>query len=383
MPVSVPMATEQAPVEHVLEQAHHHELLLEDPQDLADRARRRRTPTTISDVPADEHLVVVALLAAQGVEGGPHEHRATGVAPRGRTPPSRVESRPSPASASVRPVSSTASCTPAALTTSSSTSCSSSRVCFSMAPLDSTSTASTTRGLSDTSWTERTVATSCGGPDHHRGVAGQARRAGGWCRPASARARRGSGRRRTAPAGSSVGAQRRRAPRGGRRRTGSPSRWGSDRRWCGAGPGTPRPRGWPCRCGPSPRRRSPRRACATWPGADRLGRLDVLGDDRPQDGGLAFVEHGNRRGRGSGAADAAGAAPGSMLPGQPAMVAAAGRVHARRRQARARECQRRRDGSVVEAEGGDERLLGDLDPPDVLHALLALLLLLEQLALAA
>jgi hypothetical protein len=33
-------------------------------------------------------------------------------------------------------------------------------------------------------------------------------------------------------------------------------------------------------------------------------------------------------------------------------------------------------------EGGDERLLGDLDAADVLHLLLALLLLLEQLALA-
>src|SRR5690606_10264097 len=35
-----------------------------------------------------------------------------------------------------------------------------------------------------------------------------------------------------------------------------------------------------------------------------------------------------------------------------------------------------------EAEGLDEGLLGDLDPPEALHALLALLLLLEELALA-
>src|SRR3954469_19348653 len=37
---------------------------------------------------------------------------------------------------------------------------------------------------------------------------------------------------------------------------------------------------------------------------------------------------------------------------------------------------------LLQAEGGDERLLGDLDPPDVLHLLLALLLLLEELPLA-
>src|SRR3712207_3978433 len=38
--------------------------------------------------------------------------------------------------------------------------------------------------------------------------------------------------------------------------------------------------------------------------------------------------------------------------------------------------------ALVDAEGGDERLLGDLDAPDVLHPLLARLLLLQQLALA-
>src|SRR5262245_59155502 len=39
-------------------------------------------------------------------------------------------------------------------------------------------------------------------------------------------------------------------------------------------------------------------------------------------------------------------------------------------------------GSVLEPEGLDEGLLGDVDPPDGPHALLAFLLLLEQLALA-
>src|SRR5690606_39426864 len=43
--------------------------------------------------------------------------------------------------------------------------------------------------------------------------------------------------------------------------------------------------------------------------------------------------------------------------------------------------QNREVGSVLEAEGGDEGLGGHLDAPEVLHALLALLLLLEELAL--
>src|SRR5438132_14411251 len=37
---------------------------------------------------------------------------------------------------------------------------------------------------------------------------------------------------------------------------------------------------------------------------------------------------------------------------------------------------------VAQAQGRDERLLRDLDPADALHALLAFLLLLQQLALA-
>src|SRR5580704_14276399 len=41
-----------------------------------------------------------------------------------------------------------------------------------------------------------------------------------------------------------------------------------------------------------------------------------------------------------------------------------------------------RPSVVAQAEGGDERFLGNFDPADVLHALLALLLLLQQLALA-
>ena len=45
--------------------------------------------------------------------------------------------------------------------------------------------------------------------------------------------------------------------------------------------------------------------------------------------------------------------------------------------------QARGHGLLVEAEGGDERLLGDLDAADLLHLLLAFLLALEQLALAA
>src|SRR3954471_13390962 len=39
-------------------------------------------------------------------------------------------------------------------------------------------------------------------------------------------------------------------------------------------------------------------------------------------------------------------------------------------------------GLLVEAEGGDEGFLGNFDAADLLHALLALLLALEQLALA-
>ena len=55
-----------------------------------------------------------------------------------------------------------------------------------------------------------------------------------------------------------------RAARGCRRRSGSPSRWGSGRRWCAAGGGSPPARGWPCRCAPwpttPPRRPTARRA---------------------------------------------------------------------------------------------------------------------------
>src|SRR2546422_864485 len=40
------------------------------------------------------------------------------------------------------------------------------------------------------------------------------------------------------------------------------------------------------------------------------------------------------------------------------------------------------EGLLVEPQRGDERLLGDLDAADALHAPLALLLALEQLALA-
>src|SRR6185437_12719637 len=41
-----------------------------------------------------------------------------------------------------------------------------------------------------------------------------------------------------------------------------------------------------------------------------------------------------------------------------------------------------RPGLLAQLEHGQEGLLGHLDPPDLLHPLLALLLLLEQLALA-
>ena len=53
--------------------------------------------------------------------------------------------------------------------------------------------------------------------------------------------------------------------RGGRRRSGSPSRWGRGRRRCGAGAGSPRSRGPPSRCGPSPTRRRPRRPARRGP----------------------------------------------------------------------------------------------------------------------
>src|SRR5215208_5889255 len=43
---------------------------------------------------------------------------------------------------------------------------------------------------------------------------------------------------------------------------------------------------------------------------------------------------------------------------------------------------RRASAAVAELEDGEERLLGHLDAPDLLHPPLALLLLLEQLALA-
>ena len=68
-------------------------------------------------------------------------------------------------------------------------------------------------------------------------------------------------------------------------------------------------------------------------------------------------------------------------PGREVAVVAARRaerdVHVH---AGARDSVRRRS-SVVQAERGDERLLGDLDAADLLHPLLAFLLALEQLAL--
>src|SRR5688572_14374601 len=57
-------------------------------------------------------------------------------------------------------------------------------------------------------------------------------------------------------------------------------------------------------------------------------------------------------------------------------------LSARRRSRRNQQIVGRADPSVIQAEGRDERLLGDFHAPDVLHALLALLLALDQLALA-
>ena len=117
-------------------------------------------------------------------------------------------------------------------------------------------------GPRPTNCTERMAADSWRGPDHHRRAVGEVGQEARGAARASARCRHGRGRRTAGPAGAAPGPGIRGRP-GGRRRSGSPCRWGCGRRWCGAGPGSRRARGPPCRCARWPRRPPPRgrRSC--------------------------------------------------------------------------------------------------------------------------
>ena len=144
---------------------------------------------------------------------------------------------------------------------SSEVSAASSMVRFSTAPSESTTTSSACGGERPTSCTERMVAVSWRGPDHHRGVVGQLGEQAG--RPLEHRLHLAVDLgEELAHLLALAGAEHARRGRGGRRRSGSPCRSGSARRWCGAGPGSPRARAPPSRCGPWPRTPPPR-GCAT------------------------------------------------------------------------------------------------------------------------
>ena len=156
----------QAPVEDVLDELHHHELLLEDREHRADRldgVEGRRHARRA----ADEDVVGLAGRGqlAEGLDAAAHDGVERGVA---------AARAPAPGSARVPPRS-VGGQVGRGRRPARRRRCRAGRstVRFSTAPSDSTTTSSARRGTGPTSWTERMVAVSWRGAHHDGGVVGE------------------------------------------------------------------------------------------------------------------------------------------------------------------------------------------------------------------